>query len=243
MFFTCSKCSWCLASSVVTTLASSSSPALSLNGEHALSTTFGRGCWQNINCQLDHSNDYCFLYLYSNHYLPNAPNPFKSASSERTISVRCVHLNALYTHVEAQNYRPTCYLQIIWWFVVRFMLQSLYPIRYICMSWIAVSSLPVIFKTLSVFFMLSNWRLAFHFLPKKRLAVLCGSLQFVGRNTLSAHSNVKPHSLYQVLLLQEFYLWRCALYKNFLAVFSTVYTPLCKELWHFVTDILDYSWL
>jgi len=92
MFFTCSKCSWCLASSVATTLASSSSPALSLTGEHALSTTSGRGCWQNINHQLDHSDTNCFLYLYSNHYPPNAPNTFISPPSERTISVRCGHL-------------------------------------------------------------------------------------------------------------------------------------------------------
>jgi hypothetical protein len=36
-----------------------------------------------------------------NLYPTNAPNPFKSASCERTISVCCSHLNALYTHVEA----------------------------------------------------------------------------------------------------------------------------------------------
>jgi len=43
--------------------ATASSPALSLNGEHTLSTTSGRGCWQNISCQLDHSNTNSFLYL------------------------------------------------------------------------------------------------------------------------------------------------------------------------------------
>ena len=61
-FFTSSNCSLCLASSVATTLAISSSPALSLNGEHALSTTSGRGFWQNINSQLDHSKTNYFLY-------------------------------------------------------------------------------------------------------------------------------------------------------------------------------------
>jgi len=36
-----------------------------------------------------------------NLYPPNAPNPFKSASSEHTKLVHCGYLNALYTHVEA----------------------------------------------------------------------------------------------------------------------------------------------
>jgi hypothetical protein len=51
--------------------------------------------------------------MYLNLYPPNAPNPFKSASSKRTGMLRCGHLIAPYTHVEAYNYSPTRYLHII----------------------------------------------------------------------------------------------------------------------------------
>jgi hypothetical protein len=38
---------------------------------------------------------------FINLHLPNAPNPFKSASSKHNRSVRCGHLNAPYTYAEA----------------------------------------------------------------------------------------------------------------------------------------------
>jgi len=74
-----------------------------------------------------------------NLYPTNAPDPFKPASYERTISVRCGHLNALYSHVQAWNYSPTRYLHIILCFVVWFTLRPLYHIMYLCTLWIAVS--------------------------------------------------------------------------------------------------------
>jgi len=55
-----------------------------------------------------YSNNLTFIPLRTvhgasiqNRHLTNAP-----------YLVRCGHLNAQYTHVEAQNYRPTHYLQI-----------------------------------------------------------------------------------------------------------------------------------
>jgi len=39
--------------------------------------------------------------MYLNLYPPDAPNPLKSASSKRTDMLRCGHLIAPYTHVEA----------------------------------------------------------------------------------------------------------------------------------------------
>jgi len=44
------------------------------------------------------SQQYCCCV---NLYPMNAPDPFKSASYERTKWVRCGHLNALHSHVQA----------------------------------------------------------------------------------------------------------------------------------------------
>ena len=48
-----------------------------------------------------------------NLYPTNAPDPFKSASYESTKWVHYSHLNAPHSHIQAQNYSPTCYLHII----------------------------------------------------------------------------------------------------------------------------------
>ena len=58
--------------------------------------------------QPDFTISYCI-----NLYPTNAPDPFKPALYERTISVRCGHLNAPYSHVQVWNYSPTRYLHII----------------------------------------------------------------------------------------------------------------------------------
>jgi hypothetical protein len=70
---------------------------------------------------------YCMWYDHLNPQVTKVPHV-----------VCCGHSNGLYTHVEAQNYSPTHYLHIILWFMVRFMLWPLYPIKYLCTSWIGV---------------------------------------------------------------------------------------------------------
>jgi len=42
-----------------------------------------------------------FFYSCFNLYLTNAPDPFKSVSYERTKWVRCGHLNAPHSHIQA----------------------------------------------------------------------------------------------------------------------------------------------
>jgi len=75
------------------------------------------------------------------------------------------------------------------------------------------------------FFMPSNWYSASHFIPKKRTTVLHS---FFHHSIMSTHCNVQPHSLCQVLLLQEFYLCWQALSKNFLCVYPTLYHTDCN---------------
>jgi len=70
--------------------------------------------WNYVNsekmktiCQtsLRHAERQCILighsfhFLFLNPYPTNAPDPFKSASYERTKWVRCGHLNAPHSHV------------------------------------------------------------------------------------------------------------------------------------------------
>jgi hypothetical protein len=51
--------------------------------------------------------------------------------------LRCGHLNTRYTeHAETWNHSLTPYFHIIWCFLVRLMLQPLYPFTYLCTSWI-----------------------------------------------------------------------------------------------------------
>jgi len=45
--------------------------------------------------------EWAHMYIYINFYPTNAPDPFKSASYELTKWVRCGHLNAQHSHVQA----------------------------------------------------------------------------------------------------------------------------------------------
>jgi len=114
--------------------------------------------------------------------------------------------------------------------MVSSMLRSLYPIMYTCWSWIAVSSLPVNRRIL-----VSN--LSIWFYSNNRALYLLLEIHVV-----ALHSNVKPHSLCQALLLEEVYLWQPNLCKNFFAVYPALYPPLppktCKELYRLRTHII-----